>query len=183
MNTTFKFDDKVVLNRYPDMHGIVTRVNNDNTVTICWEDEDDHMSTNPIEDISLYATSNIEKVMDVLGIKKDVPIDVYTKDGDEVYSYNPYKFNGETFVDSDGDNSMNLLSEIISGEAYFKPHLLFPQDGDIYYLVTPNGAIMRRCWDGLSYDYATKLMGNVFESRAEAECHVTEMLAKYREVM
>ena len=185
MDTTFKFGDKVALKRSPNACGIVARVYIDK-VTVLWEDEYYGMSTDPIEDVIPYVytnTSNIQKVMDALGIKKDVPIDVYDKDTDEKDKYSPYTFNGNDFVNNKNDVRRGILADIVTGYSYFLPHNSFPQLGDIYYYICPNGTIMHRNWDGLSYDYATKLMGNVFESEVEAKCHVTEMLAKYREVM
>ena len=38
-------------------------------------------------------------------------------------------------------------------------------------------------WKGWSKDLSFKLMGNVFESEAEAKCHVEEIIAKYKQVM
>ena len=185
MKTDFKFGDKVALKNASNWVGLVVRVAID-TVSICWKDEYYGISTEPIADVIPYvdtSVSPITRVMDALGIKKNVPIDIYDKDTDEKDVYSPYTFNGNDFVDSEDDERRTILAEIITGDSYFLPHNSFPQLGDVYYYICPNGTIMHRNWDGLSYDYATKLMGNVFKSEVEAKCHVTEMLAKYREVM
>ena len=185
MDTTFKFGDKVALKRSPNTYGVVARVYIDK-VTVLWKDEYYGMSTDPIEDVIPYvdtSVSPITRVMDALGIKKNVPIDIYDKDTDEKDVYSPYTFNGNDFVDNEDDTRNRILAELVTGDSYFLPHNSFPQLGDVYYYICPNGTIIHRNWDGLSYDYATKLMGNVFKSEVEAKCHVTEMLTKYREVM
>ena len=188
MNTTFKFGDKVALKRSPNTCGIVARIYIDK-VTVLWEDEYYGMSTDPIEEFIHYIdtnTSNIEKVMDALGIKKDVPIDVYRTDSDNKLIECPYIFDGNELVNVDRESRACVLNYIIFGYCYFKPHLSstpFPQNCDTYYYVHADGSIGEEVWTNLTSDYALKLMGNVFKTEVEAKCHVSEVLAKYRGVM
>ena len=64
----------------------------------------------------------MKEVMDVLGIKEGVPYDVIdTNDGGTVVS-SPYTYDGETFVDCDGDSLSNdgVLWSLITGEYKIK---------------------------------------------------------------
>ena len=79
-----------------------------------------------------------------------------------------------------------LPPDIFLGGAYFKPHLSsasFPPKGHIYWYVNPDGDVKYVIWHETTWDYALKLMGNVFKTEVEAKCHVSEVLSKYREVM
>lgn len=183
MKTDFKFGDKVTHVGHKNTYGVILSTDGYNA-TVYYSSTDTPRL--PLEELKPYvdtSITSITRVMDALGIKKDVPIDVYDKDTDEKDAYSPYTFNGTDFVDNEDDKRRVIIAEIITGDSYFLPHNSFPQLGDVYYYICPNGTIMHRNWDGLSYDYATKLMGNVFESEVEAKCHVTEMLAKYHGVM
>ena len=84
--------------------------------------------------------NKMKEVMDVLGIKEGIHYNVIdTKDGDTVVS-SPYKYDGETFVDCDGDSSGNdgILWSLIIGEFTIKPvikHIIpknTPNDTKVY---------------------------------------------------
>ena len=186
MKTDFKFGDKVTHISHEGSYAVIVSADGYNA-TVYYSSTDTPRL--PLRELKPYidtSVSPITRVMDALGIKKDEPVDVYTKTHDEEDPYNPYMFDGESFVDNVGDFDLEVISDIILGGAYFKPHsssIPLPQDGDTYYFVKPNSEIGNRPWGSCVGDYALKLMGNVFKTEVEAKCHVTEMLAKYREVM
>lgn len=59
-----------------------------------------------------------------------------------------------------------------------------PKDGDDYYFVYPDGSIYccHFCYKG-PVDLAMLYMGNCFRTKADAEAHKDEIMAKFREVM
>ena len=64
----------------------------------------------------------MKEVMDVLGIKEGVPYNVITTHDGRIVVYSPYMYDGETFVDCDGDSLSNdgVLWSLITGEYKIK---------------------------------------------------------------
>ena len=64
--------------------------------------------------------NKITQIMNILGIEKDVPIDIFDENGDKLY-FSPCVFNGEHIIDCVGDITYRYIINIATGEYTFKP--------------------------------------------------------------
>ena len=69
--------------------------------------------------------NKITQIMNILGIEKDVPIDIYFKDGGKSM-FSPYVFNGEHMLDCDSGESDSSIGYIATGKYTFKPAIKAP---------------------------------------------------------
>ena len=80
--------------------------------------------------------NKITQIMNIIGIEKDVPIDIYFKDGGKS-AFSPYVFNGEHMLDCDSDENDSYISELATGKCTFKPAIKLPtkdtpEDAKVY---------------------------------------------------
>ena len=64
--------------------------------------------------------NKITQIMNILGIEKDVPIDIFDENGDILY-FSPCVFDGEHIIDCVGDITYRYIINIATGEYTFKP--------------------------------------------------------------
>ena len=69
--------------------------------------------------------NKITQIMNILGIEKDVPIDIFDENGDKLY-FSPCVFNGEHLLDCDSDESDSCISELATDKYTFKPAIKAP---------------------------------------------------------
>lgn len=138
---------------------------------------------------TLEPASNLDIVLHMLGIEKDVPFDVYNSDGTLCKSpYAPFTYNGDSIIDYDGGTIGTLLSNMLLHNLTAKPVNLVgktfsPSRDDNYYYVSSSGGTSINEYTGCSVDLAFKLMGNMFETEEIAIANIESIMVKYKEVM
>lgn len=120
------------------------------------------------------------EVARMLGVEINKEFDVFLTE-DVESSVNPYKFTGEKFVNKDGDEmKAAVLGRIIYGRYTLQKRPLRPTEGELHWLVLPNGNV------GLGVFYKNNArslsllnMGNCFPTE---EAAAPEMLEKFEEI-
>ena len=109
---------------YCDKKVTITEVNDDG---YCIKEDNgywnwvDEYFTDYKEDNNMSDKMNkLTQIMNILGIEKYVPIDLFDEDGDTTM-FSPYVFDGKHMIDCGGDENDQYLSELVTGVYTFKP--------------------------------------------------------------
>ena len=89
--------------------------------TVCWKNSSTihNYTLKELEHYNAEVNPVFEKVMDILGIKKDVPVYLYDKCGNgNTVAFSPYRFTGNRFVDCNNEESNIYVIYLISGCMY-----------------------------------------------------------------
>lgn len=82
--------------------------------------------------------SALEKALNAIGIVKDVPFNLYTKNGNALGT-NPYVFDGEDICYGEGDYDTDTLYDILYGRLTLKP--LENENNTKYVLTSTNNTL------------------------------------------
>ena len=133
--------------------------------------------------------NKITQIMNILGIEKDVPIDIFDENGDKLY-FSPCVFNGEHIIDCVGDITYRYIINIATGEYTFKPACTdkaptknTPDDTNVYVRDNPDDEWEPAHFAGMSgsynYPYAVYIDGkSAFTAEGRIENFRHAKLAK-----
>lgn len=127
--------------------------------------------------------SYMPEVAKMLGVEIGEEFDVLDSDGD-VKGWNPHRFTEKMMVDCIGGEVGGWLAYyLLTGEYTLQKRLRRPKDGEMFWLVLPDG---RTNWGIFRKNNVNDLsllnMGNCFPTEEAAKAASPEMLEKFEKI-